>query len=251
MTGLSSAPTTFPATLDALLRREPARPLVTFYDDASGERVELSTTTYTNWVAKTAGLAQDELDAERGGLLLVDLPTHWLGAVWLGAAWSLGMTVTDDASALGHADLVVCGPDGVGTYAAHAARTQVVALSLRPLGARFAEALPEGVTDYGAVVLAQPDAFVPWDPPDAADEAWRETGDARTQQALLRAAAGSGLVRPGGRLLTDVNPCSGSGLATLLAPVVLGASTVWVRHPDESSWQARAEQERATDQLRA
>ena len=41
----------------------PARPLVTFYDDATGERVELSVATYANWVAKTAGLAQDELDA--------------------------------------------------------------------------------------------------------------------------------------------------------------------------------------------
>src|SRR5689334_8516009 len=92
MTGLPATPTTFPAALGTLLRREPARPLVTFYDDASGERVELSVTTYANWVAKTAALAQDELDAERGGLLLVDLPTHWLGAVWLGAAWSLGMT---------------------------------------------------------------------------------------------------------------------------------------------------------------
>ncbi len=95
---------------------------MTFYDDATGERVELSVATYANWVAKTAGLAQDELDAERGGLLLVDLPTHWLGAVWLGAAWTLGLAVTDDPSAVERADLVVCGPDGVESYAAHAAR---------------------------------------------------------------------------------------------------------------------------------
>jgi uncharacterized protein (TIGR03089 family) len=250
MTGLSSAPTTFPAALDALLRREPARPLVTFYDDASGERVELSTTTYTNWVAKTAGLAQDELDAERGGLLLVDLPTHWLGAVWLGAAWSLGMTVTDDASALGHADLVVCGPDGVGTYAAHAARTQVVALSLRPLGARFAEALPVGVTDYGAVVLAQPDAFTAYDPPAGDDPAWRGPSGTSTQATLLAEAAAAQVVDPQGRLLTGVNPCTRAGAVTLLAPVVAGAGVVWVRHPAEDGWDRRAEQERATAVLR-
>jgi uncharacterized protein (TIGR03089 family) len=242
--------TTFPAALSALLGREPARPLVTFYDDATGERIELSVATYANWVAKTAGLAQDELDAERGGLLLVDLPTHWLGAVWLGAAWSLGLAVTDDPSTVERADLVVCGPDGVAAYAAHAARSQVVALSLRPLGARFAEPLPTGVTDYGAVVLAQPDAFVPWDPPAATDAAWHGADGSLTQGALLEEAAGSGVVEPGGRLLTDTNPCSRTGLASLLAPVALGASTVWVRHPDESSWAARAEQERATDQLR-
>jgi uncharacterized protein (TIGR03089 family) len=243
--------TTIPAALSALLGREPARPLVTFYDDATGERVELSVATYANWVAKTAGLAQDELDAERGGLLLVDLPTHWLGAVWLGAAWALGLTVTDDPAAAERADLVVCGPDGLDSYAAQATRSHVVALSLRPLGARFAGPLPTGVTDYGAVVLAQPDTFVPWDPPAADDEAWHGTDGSPTQGALLEEAARSGVVSPAGRLLTDANPCSRAGLGSLLAPVVLGASTVWVRHPDESSWAARAEQERATDQLRA
>ena len=54
-------PTTFPAALAGQLRTDAARPLVTFYDDATGERVELSVTTYANWVAKTAGLVQDEL----------------------------------------------------------------------------------------------------------------------------------------------------------------------------------------------
>ncbi|NUS49594.1 MAG: TIGR03089 family protein, partial [Nocardioidaceae bacterium] len=83
------SPDTFPALLQAELRVDPARPFVTFYDHDSGERVELSLTTYANWVAKTAGLLQDELDGERGGLVLVDRPTHWLGAVWLGAVWSV------------------------------------------------------------------------------------------------------------------------------------------------------------------
>jgi len=32
---------------------------------------------------------------------------------------------------------------------------------------------------------------------------------------------------------------------------VRGGSTVWVRHPDEGSWSARADQERVTDELRA
>ncbi len=86
------------------------RPLVTFYDDATGERVELSVTTYANWVAKTAALVQDELDLERGAEVLLDLPTHWLGAVWLGAAWSLGLVVTDDPARADEVDLVVCGP---------------------------------------------------------------------------------------------------------------------------------------------
>ena len=56
---------------------------------------------------------------------------------------------------------------------------------------------------------------------------------------------------PGGRLLTDVNPCTAAGLSTLVAPLATGGGTVWVRHPDESGWARRSEAERATAELRA
>jgi uncharacterized protein (TIGR03089 family) len=244
------AATTFPAALATALTSAPSRPLVTFYDDATGERVELSVATYANWVAKTAGLAQDELDLGRGGLVLLDLPTHWLGAVWVGAAWTLGLTVTDDQRLAKEADLVVCGPDGLERHAVDADRVPVLALSLRPLGGRFTDPLPSGVTDYGAVVLAQPDVFVAYDPPGADDAAWRDDSGPVTQAELLAEAAGSGVVTGGGRLLTAVNPAGRSGLVTLVAPVLLDAGAVWVRHPDDARWSARAEEERITDELR-
>ena len=235
---------TFPAVIAEQLRRDPGRPLVTFYDDATGERVELSVTTFANWVAKTASLAQDELDLERGATVRLDLPTHWLGPVWLGAALTLGLTVTTDEP-----DLVVCGPLGVETYAGSGAA--VVALSLRPLGGRFLEPLPTGVLDYGAVVLGQPDAFLPNDPPSVDDLAWSEAGSSATQGDLLAAAADAGLVLDGHRLITDVNPCTRFGSATLLAPLMAGGGTVWVANPDESAWAHRTESERATSTLRA
>jgi uncharacterized protein (TIGR03089 family) len=241
----------FAVVLAALLRMAPTRPLVTFYDDATGERVELSVATYANWVAKTAGLAQDELDLTRGGTVLLDLPTHWLGAVWLGAAWSVGLSVTDDPGLAEDCDLVVCGPEGVPRYAPETDRLPVVALSLRPLGARFVEPLPAGVTDFGAVVLAQPDTFVASDPPGPDDVAWQDRDGSLTQAGLLSEATRSAVVSPGGRLVTDVNPVSRPGTATLLAPVQLDAGTVWVRHPDRSRWAARAREERATEELRA
>jgi len=264
--GRTSSPATFPAALSALLRTAPSRPLVTFYDDATGERIELSVTTFANWVAKTAGLARDELDLERGGLVLLDLPTHWLGAVWVGAAWTLGLTVTDDPALATEADLVVTGPDALDRYGANADRVPVQALSLRPLGGRFTETLPRGVIDFAAVVLAQPDIFVSYDAPQADDLAWRDADGSVSQGELLAEASGAAaagpaggpaggpvarpVVRPGGRLLTDVNPATRRGAVTLVAPVLLDAGTVWVRHPDERGWSARAEQERITDQLR-
>lgn len=242
---------TFPALVDAALREDAARPLVTFYDDATGERVELSVTTYANWVAKTASLLQDELDVERGARVLVDLPTHWLGAVWLGACWTLGAAVTTDAGEEPSVDLVVCGPDAPQRYVGGAPGAPVVALSLRPLGGRFTEDLPEGVVDYGAVVLAQPDAFVAYDPVTPDDAAWERDGAASSQRDLLREAAEHPVLEAGGRLLTDRNPCSAEGVHTLLSPLLLGGGTVWVAHPDEASWQRRYDEEKATAELRA
>jgi uncharacterized protein (TIGR03089 family) len=238
---------TFPAALVAALRADPARPLVTFYDEATGERIELSVTTYANWVAKTASLLQDELDVERGALVHLDLPTHWLGAVWLGAVWSLGAAATDDPARAGDADVLVCGPDSLESAAAHAPRVPVLALSLRPLGARFAEPLPAGVTDYGAVVLGQPDAFTAYDPPAGDDVAWLDAAGALTQAGLMALDGTAGPVR----LLTDVNPCTRPGLGTLVTPVGDGGGTVWVRNPDETRWDHLAEVERATSRLRA
>ena len=77
---------TFTEVLTGQLRGNAGRPLLTFYDDATGERVELSVTTYANWVAKTASLLAEEHGLERGQVLCLDLPPHWLGPVFLGAA---------------------------------------------------------------------------------------------------------------------------------------------------------------------
>ena len=156
---------TFAEVLTAQLRRDPGRPLVTFYDHATDERVELSVTTYANWVAKAAGLLTDVADLERGMSLRIDLPPHWLSTVFLGAAWTVGLRVTtsDDP------DAVVCGPDSLATWGPRAATMPVLACSLRPLGTRFTDPLPAGVLDVGVEIWGQPDGFVAWDPPTGED----------------------------------------------------------------------------------
>ena len=237
-------PTTFARALADESTRSGSRPLVTFYDDATGERVELSVVTYANWVAKTAGLLQDELGLEHGDTLLVDLPTHWLGPVLLGAAWSVGLVVCPGSERPEEAAAVVCGPDSVDRYAA--GHAPVLALSLRPLGARFTEPLPAGVVDYGAVVWGQPDAFLALDEPAPEDPAWRSPDREATQRQLLDEAREGPWGGPGTRLLTDLNPCSTAGVATLLAPLLSGGGTVWVRNPDRAAWDDRARAEHAT-----
>ena len=118
---------TFPELLAQRLRTDPGQPIITAYDDATGERTELSVTTYANWVSKTANLLTDELGLDAGETILLDLPAHWLVPVFLGAAWSAGLAVTDTPQ-VGH-DVVVCGPDTVGRHE----DAEQVGLGPRPL----------------------------------------------------------------------------------------------------------------------
>lgn len=242
---------TFPDALRDRVAGAAGQPLVTFYDDATGERVELSAATYANWVAKTAALLQDELDVAAGDRVLVDLPPHWLGTVWLGAAWSVGAVVATTGAGARQPAAVVCGPGGWDDHAAAvAAGTPVVALSLRPMGARFEAPPPAGVVDYGAVVWGQPDDFWPADPvgPDAV--AWAD-GEAELSQGTLLARAATGPFRePGTRLLTEAAPASLTGCEALLGPMLAGGGTVWVRHPRPDQWSRHAETERTTRELR-
>lgn len=230
---------TFAETLGAQLRRDPGRPLVTFYDHATDERVELSVTTYANWVAKASGLLVDVADLERGMSLRIDLPPHWLSTVFLGAAWTVGLRVTTAEDP----DAVVCGPDGLAVWGPRASALPVLACSLRPLGVRFAEPLPAGVLDVGVEIWSQPDGFTAWDPPTGDDLAT----DALTQDGLhdLTAAVGSALT-DGGRLLSVADPASPPGMATFTEPLRRGGSLVLVRNPDPDRLDDVFDAERAT-----
>ena len=78
------------ALLDPLLSRDPVGPRITYYDDASGERIELSTVTLLNWAAKTANLLRDEFGAGPGSRIAVLLPAHWQTAAVLLGIWYIG-----------------------------------------------------------------------------------------------------------------------------------------------------------------
>ena len=239
--------TTFADVLAARLRDDPGRPLVTFYDDSTGERVELSVTTYANWVAKAASLLVEEHELERGDTLLIDLPPHWLGTVFLGAAWTAGLTVTDGANLNGQSpDAVVCGPDELTTWAERAGELPVLACSLLPLGVRFAEPVPPDVHDVGIDIWSQPDSFIPWDPPGDDDLAYDLGSEAVTHGQLWTAAAAGSLVTDGGRLLSETNPASPPGIATFSEPLARGGSLILVVQAERERIDATYAAERAT-----
>jgi len=228
-----TVPQTFPAALADALRTDPGRPFVTFYDEATGERVELSLTTYANWVAKASSLLLDELGLERGQTIRVDLPTHWLAVVFLGAAWNGGLILTDAADP----DAVVCGPESLPSWQGYAVahpECPVLACSLLPLGVRFAEPLPAGVHDVGIEIWGQPDGFAPWDPPQADDLAARWLADGTvtevSQEELWAAAAGPSWGPGGSRLLSELAPATRTGVVSVLGPLVTGGSLALVAH---------------------
>ncbi|MDF6020642.1 TIGR03089 family protein [Streptomyces sp. JH34] len=235
--------------LRSALAADPARPLVTFYDDATGERVELSVATFANWVAKTANLLQGDLAAEPGDRLALLLPAHWQSAVWLLACSSVGVVAEVQGDPAG-ADLVVSGPDTLDR--ARACRGERIALALRPLGGRFPQP-PEGFADYAVEVPGQGDRFAPYAPVDPAAPALTVGGVGLTADQLVsraRADAAELGLGPGSRLLTGRTYDTWEGLsAGLFAPLAAGGSVVLCRHLDRldaDGLAKRAESERIT-----
>ena len=238
-------PDTVVDALAQALAVDPGRPFVTFYDGSSGERVELSVTTFHNWVSKIANLFADELMLDPGDGVRVVLPTCWQSTVVLLGAWTAGLRVTTVDSDVGAS---VVGPDAVASGTPLAG--QVIACSLRPLGGPFTEPLPAGWLDFAFAVPSQSDALlapVTVQPDDVAlVTATRQLSHRALVDRGVKTAAEVGL-SSGGRVLTDANPADPEDVcAALVAPLVSGGSVVLVTNCDEAARSAIAEQERVT-----
>ncbi|MEJ7743342.1 MAG: TIGR03089 family protein [Nocardioidaceae bacterium] len=231
------------------LSADPGRPLVTFYDARSGERIELSVKTFDNWVSKIANLLGDELGFELGQSIRVELAPHWLSTVIVVAAWATGLRLLPSGTPQ-LADVSIVGPqvlepDRVGSVAGGV----VIGCSLRPLGGPFLQPLPAGWLDFAREVPGQPDIMLSPSQISGEDVAVeRVDGDAthtELAQAGLRAAARLGL-EPGGRLITDANPADSTEVVdALVAPLVTGSSVVLVAGADAATRGHIAEQEQA------
>jgi uncharacterized protein (TIGR03089 family) len=215
------------ALLAPLLAGDPARPLITFYDDATGERIELSGATFGNWVAKTANLLRDECDVEPGAPVAVLLPAHWQTAAALCAVWWCGGEVVADPAG---AEVALADEDGLG---AAAEAGLAVGFSLDAFGRGLGEALPAGAVDYATEVRVHGDHFDPLAPvPDDAPALVGADVAAVVAAAQGRAAA-LGLTAADRVLSTGGWPLSLEGglVDGFLAVLAAGASLVHVRHP--------------------
>jgi uncharacterized protein (TIGR03089 family) len=249
-----------------LLRRrvaaDPSRPLVTFYDDRTGERVELSARTFDNWVAKTANLLVDGLGAQPGDRVVLALPPHWQTAVWLMACWSAGLVaepVDMPAEAVApERSEPVTGPgpyilavteEVLDTVIDDPNAEEVIGLSLHALGGPLA-VCPPGVVDYAVEVRGYGDRFVP-DPaviPDAPALAVTKTtllGAQVTDEAF--AAVRKWGLDAGDRILVDMPFTTLDGvMCGLVAPLASGASVIIPRNSNKTAVDRRVALEHVT-----
>ena len=230
------------AVLDPMLRADPVGPRITYYDDATGERIELSAVTLANWAAKTGNLLRDELGAGPASRVAVLLPAHWQTAAVLFGVWWIGADVVlGDGS---EADIALCTVDRL-EAADTTGAGEVAVLSLDPFG-RPAPDLPVGVTDYATAVRVHGDQIV----------AERQPGPALAGRSVdevladCQRSASSRSLTASDRVLSMASWDRPDDLiAGLLAVLAIGGSLVQVANPDPAALPRRIETEKVTRTL--
>lgn len=223
----------------AALRSTPGSPWVTWYDIATSARIELSSTTMANWVAKAGGLLAEEFDVAAGDEVAVELPLHWQLHVWVWAAWSLGAVVVPAGTSGGSPAVVVAGPGWTAGAAGPAAPvlacpTDAFALPLR-------DRTPPGALDAMAEVPGYPDHFptplpAPTAPALLLPGALLLDGAAVTARAAALAPDGVGPL-----MVTGSPDGADALLAAVLAPAATDGTAVLVSGEPSPSDLARIE----------
>ncbi|MDO3701112.1 TIGR03089 family protein [Micromonospora sp. C28SCA-DRY-2] len=213
---------------------DPTRPLLTWYDDATGERTELSGATLANWVAKTANLLVDGAALGPGDTAGVLLPPHWQTAGVLLGCWSAGLAVAREPGPVG---ALFATPDRAGEADAWPADERY-ALALHPFALPLPQ-VPPGFADYVVEVRAHGDQFTPYAPPGP--------GETELIARAVGRAAELGIA-PGDRVLVDT-AAHPDPVDWLLAPLTAAASTVLCANLDRTRLPARAETEKVTRSL--
>jgi uncharacterized protein (TIGR03089 family) len=165
------------SVLAEILRSDPARPRVTFYEDTPGptrgERIELSGKVLANWVAKAGNALQDEYDLGPGSLVRLALPPHWRALYWALAVWSVGGTVhcTEDCTGVQSPDLLICCDPAAISPAGEPAPGDVVLVTLASLARAHPGPVPAGAMDEARELATYGDRFTALAEPAPGDPA--------------------------------------------------------------------------------
>jgi uncharacterized protein (TIGR03089 family) len=246
-----SAKTGFSNDPDIFATVTPDRPVITYYDDATGERTELSGATLGNWAAKTANMLVDGYGLGPGDRAAVMLPPHWQTAAILIGAWTAGLAadwveprfVDLESTRAKLAAPVEVSFTTVALAADAPAATDRFVLGLDPMALPLRE-VPPGFLDYVAEVRQYGDHFR--GAPIPAGAAASSDGTTFEEwQRLAQAMAEKYDLHRGDRILVDAADLA-NPVHWLLAPFAAGASIVLCANLDQSKLEARVATERVT-----
>ncbi|GAB2963891.1 TIGR03089 family protein [Micromonospora polyrhachis] len=238
---------------------ETDRPLLTYCDDATGERTELSVAALAGWASRTAGLLHEGCGLGAGSRMAVLLPPHWQTAAVLLGAWSAGLSVSFRLAAT--AGLPAYGPgDDEPLDAVFVSRRRLddwlenvpdarhrFVLGLTPGTTTMAE-VPAGYRDYLAEVGRYSDSLPAYASIGQTDAASVDGTTFREWGSVALETAGMLDLRPGDRLLVDTAEHE-HPFKWLLAPLAVGASVVLCANLDPTTVAARAAAEQASHVL--
>jgi uncharacterized protein (TIGR03089 family) len=227
--------------------------ILTYYDDATGERFGLTAPELGVWVAATAELLTGECGLPRGSRAGVLLPPHWQTAAVLLGAWAAGIEVSfrgwataglapDDGPAL---DVTFVEHRRVGSWldeipdASHR-----FVLGLAPGGEPVAVA-PAGYRDYPSAARAHLGAPPPagsGGPGGVATVDGTTFGEYDAVAAELARTRG---ILAGDRVLIDTSTVE-EPLIWLMAPLTAGATVVLCANLDPSRLNDRIRAENVT-----
>jgi uncharacterized protein (TIGR03089 family) len=231
-------------------------PLLTYCDDATGERTELTAAELGGWAARTASMLREDCGLGAGSRAAVLVPPHWQTAAVLLGAWSIGVEVSVRPWATAGLAPVGQGAD-LPLDAVFVARTRLdswlevvpeaphrFVLGLAPGGAAVDE-VPEGYRDF-IVEAGRHSANLPaYGSVRPGDAATPDGTTYRQWGGLAHEMAARMDLRAGDRLLVDVAKHE-QPLMWLLAPLAAGASIVLCANLDPADVDARAAAEGAT-----
>ncbi|HEX5017452.1 MAG TPA: TIGR03089 family protein [Actinomycetes bacterium] len=237
-----------PPYLQVALNSDPGRPRLTYYDDATGERVELSAQTLANWVTKTMNLLVQDVDVEERTRVSLHLPLHWLTAVWIIAADAVGTPVSADD--LGPSGEAPAGFDHQGAMyssiygSVHVTQSDhtddpdaAFAVSLAPMAQPLGARCPAHLRDFLADVRTMPDQLVV--APERASLLADRVALRATELGLAAHDRVATLAPEGAASVEDL-------IQGVLAPLQADGSAVWTRHADLALCAARWQQEHVT-----
>ncbi|WP_229074585.1 TIGR03089 family protein [Actinoplanes sp. DH11] len=227
--------------------------ILTFYDDATGERTGLTAPELGAWVAATADLLTSECGLRPGHRAGVLLPPHWQTAVVLLGVWAAGIEVSfrgwasaglspDRGPAL---DVTFVERRRVGSWLEEIpAAPHRFVLGLAPAGAPTPD-VPMGYRDYPPAALAHWGAQPP---SGSGGEREVATVDGTTfgeYGAVAAEVARSRGIVAGDRVLIETSTVE-EPMIWLMAPLTAGASIVLCANLDRGRLDGRIATERIT-----